>query len=73
MKAKSIVAVVLLVIGLLICFGAAGAMDAGASWVEGAIRGVVGIIFAAVGAFLGKDIEFGETEDNDGSEWRDAS
>lgn len=72
MKAKSIAAVVLLIVGLLMCFGAAGAMDAGAGWVEGAIRGAVGIIFTAVGVILGKDIEFEETNDNGISEWRDA-
>lgn len=71
MKVRTIIAVALIVVGLLVCFGAAGAMDAGASWIEGAIRGAVGIIFLTTGAILGKNIEFEETDDI--SEWRDAS
>lgn len=71
MKVRTIIAVALIVVGLLVCFGAAGAMDAGAGWVEGAIRGTVGIIFLTAGAILGKSIEFEETDDI--SEWRDAS
>lgn len=63
MNAKSIIAAVLFTVGLLICFGAAGSMDAGASWMEGAIRGAVGIIFMAVGAVLGKGVEFYEQTD----------
>lgn len=72
MKVKSIIAAVLLTIGLLVCFSAAGSMDAGASWVEGAIRGTIGIIFMSASAILGKDID-ADAEEDDVSEWRDAS
>lgn len=57
MKAKSIIAAVLITIGLLVCFSAAASMDAGASWKAGAI--------------LSRDVEVAETEDTE--EWRDAS
>lgn len=64
MKAKSIITAVLLIIGLLICFSAAASMDAGASWITGAIRGAVGIIFMTAGAVLGKRSEFYEQTDD---------
>lgn len=74
MKVKHIASVVLLIVGLLICFSAAASMDAGASWMAGAVRGAVGIIFMSAGAVAGKDMEFEETEEEpDISEWRDAS
>lgn len=63
MKAQSIIAAILLTIGLLVCFSAAGSMDAGASWVEGAIRGTIGIIFMSVAAVLSKDTKFYESTD----------
>lgn len=64
MKTKSIIAAVLLTIGLLVCFSAAGSMDAGASWIEGAIRGAVGIIFMSAGAILSRGMEFHEENDD---------
>lgn len=64
MKTKEIIAAILFTIGLLVCFSAAASMDAGASWVTGAIRGAVGIIFAAASVVLGKDVEVEETEED---------
>ncbi len=62
MKAKAVFASVLLILGLIICLSAAACMDGGASWVEGAVRGVVGIILLAVSAFVGRNIEASEYE-----------
>lgn len=73
MKAKLIITAVLFTMGLLICFSAAASMDAGASWITGAIRGAVGIIFMAASAVLGKNIEVVDAEEDDASDWRDAS
>lgn len=74
MRPKMVIAAVLLVIGLLVSFSAAAIMDAGASWTDGAIRGVVGIIFMSIGGVLGKYAKFEEVEiEEDISEWRDAS
>lgn len=74
MKTRSIIAAILFTIGMFVCFSATASMDAGASWIVGAIRGAIGIIFVAASAFLATGIELEMSEDEDDiSEWRDAS